>query len=332
MPDSNDRDRTRQAHSLGPQGTIAGVAGPDVADTTSSARLRAAVDGELERLLGGRIAGGLYLVATPIGNLGDITLRALAILHGADVVYCEDTRVSQILFSRYGMQRRLSSYHEHSDAQVREHILSQLENGQSVALISDAGTPGISDPGFKLVRAASLAGHTIVPIPGPSALLAAVAISGLPIDRFMFVGFLSAKSGQREGQLKDLAPIRSTLVVYESPHRLAATLADMTRVLGNRQAIVGRELTKRFEEIVRGTLDNLAGWSGAAKVRGEIVIAVGPPIETPDDITDDVIAARLAEALTSAAPSLAAKQVAEALGVPKARVYDIGLRSKRGDS
>lgn len=298
-----------------------------------NARLKQAVAGALDDLLAARIEPALYLIATPIGNLGDVTLRALALIARLDEVYCEDTRVSQKLTSRFGIGRHLKSYHEHSDAEDRAAILEALADGRSVGLISDAGTPGISDPGFKLVRDAAAGGHTVVPVPGPSALVAAVTASGMPTDRFLFAGFLAPKTSQRRQQLAALRGIQCTLVFYESPHRVAAALDDMVEVLGSeRNCAVGRELTKKFEEIVRGTLADIAAWSKAAAVRGEVALVVGGAEPHATDVSDDIIAARLAEELAAASPSQAAKRVAMALGVDRARVYAVGLKSKRGHS
>jgi 16S rRNA (cytidine1402-2'-O)-methyltransferase len=301
--------------------------------TEDNLRLKKAVAGTLDDLLATRIEPALYLIATPIGNLGDVTLRALALISRLDEVYCEDTRVSQKLTSRFGIGRRLKSYHEHSDADDRAAILEALADGRSVGLISDAGTPGISDPGFKLVRDAAAADYTVVPVPGPSALVAAVTASGMPTDRFLFAGFLAPKTTQRRQQLVALRGLECTLVFYESPHRLAATLDDMVEVLGaERSCAVGRELTKKFEEIVRGPLADITAWSKAATVRGEVALVVAGAEPHPSDISDDLIAARLAEELAAASPSQAAKRVAVALGVDRARVYAVGLKSKRGRS
>lgn len=293
---------------------------------------RAAVAREFERLLGQRLQAGLYLVATPIGHLGDMTLRALAVLINADHVYCEDTRVSQKLLARFAIDRRMATYHEHNGEKVRPEILQALSDGRAVALISDAGTPAISDPGFKLVRAASAAGHLVVAIPGATAAIAALSASGLATDRFVYVGFLAPKTTARRQQLADLAGLAMTTVFYESPHRLAATLKDMAEVLGERPAVVARELTKKYEEIKRGTLGELAGWAQDVAPRGEVTIVVGAG-DTSDVgvVDDDEIARRLQQALETASPAQAAKQVADALGVAKARVYDIGLKLKRGE-
>ncbi len=232
---------------------------------------------------------GLYLVATPIGNLGDITLRALETLAGADVIACEDTRVSRILLDRYGIKTRPYAYHEHNEKEVGERLLQALEAKKSVAMISDAGTPCVSDPGYRLSRLAIEAGHRVIPIPGASAPLAALVGSGLPSDAFFFAGFLPAKNHGRRERLAELKSIPATLIFFESPHRIGATLVAAADVLGEtRQGVVCRELTKRFEEFLRGTLSELAAiLSARASVKGEIVLLVAPPqAQTPPDETE----------------------------------------------
>ncbi|HXZ67737.1 MAG TPA: 16S rRNA (cytidine(1402)-2'-O)-methyltransferase, partial [Alphaproteobacteria bacterium] len=203
-------------------------------------------------------APGLHIVATPIGNLADITLRALATLAHADIVYCEDTRHSRKLFERFGLRPRLASYHEHNAEEKRAEVLDALKDGKTVALISDAGTPLISDPGFKLVREAVAAGHAVTTEPGPSAAIAALTLAGLPTDRFLFLGFLSPKSAARREQILRVKEVRASLVIYESPQRVAATLSDLAACLGPRPAAIARELTKLHEEVKRGTLTELA--------------------------------------------------------------------------
>ncbi|HRP09636.1 MAG TPA: 16S rRNA (cytidine(1402)-2'-O)-methyltransferase [Terricaulis sp.] len=270
---------------------------------------------------------GLYVVATPIGNLRDITLRALDILGGVDRVYAEDTRVARKLLDAYGLKPRLSAYHDHSDAAAREDILAALGAGQSVALISDAGTPLISDPGFKLTRAVIAAGHRVYPIPGASALLAGLVASGLPSDRFLFAGFLPAKTHARREALQALAPIDATLVFYESGPRLAESLADMHAVLGDRAAAMARELTKLFEETRRDTLSGLAAhYAEAGAPKGEIVLIVGPPPQA--EVSQEALDAFLADALARGGVKDAAQAATDQLGVSRKRAYARALELK----
>ncbi|MEQ1618382.1 MAG: 16S rRNA (cytidine(1402)-2'-O)-methyltransferase [Terricaulis sp.] len=271
---------------------------------------------------------GLYVVATPIGNLRDISLRALDILGGASRLYAEDTRVARKLLDAYGLKPRLGAYHDHSDESARREILEALAGGESVALISDAGTPLISDPGFKLVRAAIEAGFKVFPIPGASAALAGLVVSGMATDRFMFLGFLPAKQAGRRAALEEAADIDATLVVYESGPRLADSLADMADILGNRPAAVARELTKLFEETRRDTLAALAAhYSEAGPPKGEIVVVIGPPLRT--EVSDDALDAFLAGHLAGGV-RVAASEAARALGVSRKRAYAraLALRDK----
>lgn len=272
---------------------------------------------------------GLYVVATPIGNLRDITLRALDILGAANRVYAEDTRVARKLLDAYGLKPRLGAYHEHNGETARAEILAALGAGESVALISDAGTPLISDPGFKLARAAIEAGHRVFPIPGASALLAGLVVSGLPSDRFVFAGFLPAKQTGRRAALAELAETDATLVLYESGPRLAESLADMADVLGPRPAAVARELTKLFEETRRAPLDELAAhYAQAGAPRGEIVVIVGPPLaagEVSEAALDSFLTGVLARGVKEAA-----SEAARALGVPRKRAYARALALKDG--
>ncbi|RWD03093.1 MAG: 16S rRNA (cytidine(1402)-2'-O)-methyltransferase [Mesorhizobium sp.] len=253
----------------------------------------------------------LYLVATPIGNLADITLRALETLAAADIVACEDTRVSRVLLERYGIRRRATAYHEHNAGEAGPKLIAALEAGQSVALISDAGTPLISDPGYRLVGEALDHGIRVVPIPGPSAALAALTASGLPSDAFLFAGFLPVKTGQRLTRLEALKSVPATLIFFESPRRLAETLAAMAEALGGtRRAAIGRELTKAFEEMRTGTLRDLADHYAVADTpKGEIVICVGPAeakADEPEDI-DRLLLSLAAEMPASKAAAEAAK-------------------------
>jgi 16S rRNA (cytidine1402-2'-O)-methyltransferase len=263
----------------------------------------------------------LYLVATPIGNLGDITLRALETLAAADIVACEDTRVSRVLLERYGIRRRTTAYHEHNAAEAGPKLIAALEAGRSVALISDAGTPLISDPGYRLVEEMLQRGLRVVPVPGASAALAALTASGLPSDTFLFAGFLPVKAGQRTKRLEELDSAPATLIFFESPRRLAATLATMAKVLDDdRQAAIGRELTKTFEEMRIGTLAELAAhYADAATPKGEIVICVGPPKPRQQDGGDiDALLFSLAAEMPT---SKAAAEAAKMTGRPKQDLY-----------
>jgi 16S rRNA (cytidine1402-2'-O)-methyltransferase len=295
-------------------------------DAASPAR-RAAF--EIDRQLGLALAPGLYLVATPIGHLADITLRALAILARADSIYCEDTRHSRTLIAHYGIRAGLHPYHEHNAEAQRPRVLKELSEQRVVALISDAGTPLISDPGFKLVREAAAAGHAIIAVPGPSASLAAISVSGLPTDAFFFAGFLPAKEGARKSRIAELAAVPGTLIVFEAPTRTAATLADLAEGLGNREAALARELTKLHEQVRRGRLNELARDCAGDAPKGEVVIVVAPPEE--NDATDAAIEASLAPALESLSIRDAAKLVSDRLKVQKGRVYDIALAMMRRD-
>jgi 16S rRNA (cytidine1402-2'-O)-methyltransferase len=265
------------------------------------------------------LAPGLYLVATPIGNLRDITLRALDVLGGSDLVLAEDTRVSGKLLAAHGLTARLRRYDEHAAAQARPAILAALAGGARVALISDAGTPLVSDPGYRLVREAVAQGSAVFPVPGASASLAALAVAGLPTDRFLFAGFPPPKSAARRAFLTELAPIRATLIFFEGGPRLSASLGDMAAVFGPREAAVARELTKLHETVVRGTLDALAADPRFVSPKGEIVVVVGPGAAraaSPEEAD-----AALLDALSRAGPAEAASEVARALGLPRRDLY-----------
>lgn len=274
----------------------------------------------------------LYLVATPIGNLGDITLRALETLAAADVLACEDTRVTRVLLDRYGIRQRPVAYHEHNAAEAGPKLIAALEAGRSVALVSDAGTPLVSDPGYRLVEEAVALGIRVVPIPGASAVLATLTASGLPSDTFLFAGFLSVKDGQRRSRLEELKPVGATLIFFESPRRLADSLAAMAETLGGeRQAAIGRELTKAFEEIRRGTLGELAThYAQADTPRGEVVIAVGPPLEEPAEAQDiDKLLLSLAAEMPA---SKAAAEAARMTGGRKPDLYRRLLELRNPDA
>ena len=291
--------------------------------------LAGCVTDALGDLLAEPLAAGLYLVATPIGNLGDITLRALSVLARADVIYCEDTRHSAKLLQHYAIAAKTRPFHEHNEDREIDRAIRDLEAGKRIAVISDAGTPLLSDPGFRLVRAAAAAGIAIVSVPGPSAALTALTASGLPTDAFFFAGFLPPKQAARRARLAELSRIPGSLVIFEAPHRVAEALADMADVLGNRAAVIARELTKLHEEIARGDLSTLAAATAGETLKGEIVLVVGPGQAQP--VSDEKINARLAEALNDMSLKDAAKALADELGVPKARIYALGIKAKDRD-
>ena len=269
------------------------------------------------------IPAGLYVVATPIGNLGDISLRALQILAAADAVLAEDTRVTRTLLAHYGITTPLVSYHEHSNEAVRERMIHRIREGQALALVSDAGTPLVSDPGYRLVEAAIAEGLPVIPLPGASAALAALVVSGLPTDRFFFEGFLPARSAARKTRLAELADIPGTLVLYEAPHRLAESLADAAAVLGPRAATVARELTKLYETVRRGTLAELAAaYAEEPQPKGEIVLLIAPATaETREAETRATMDDKLREAMKQHSVKDAAALVAGETGLPKRDVY-----------
>ncbi len=266
-----------------------------------------------------KLEPGLYIVATPIGNLGDLSPRAAAILTSADLIAVEDSRVTAKLLQHIGIKRPMQPYHDHNADKVRPGLIARMAS-EAIALVSDAGTPLISDPGYKLVRDARAAGHMIVTIPGPSAVIAALTLSGLPTDRFLFAGFLPAKTKARLDSLQEFATLRATLVFYESGPRLSSMLADVAAALGNRDAAVAREITKTFEECVTGSLRDLAARYADAPPKGEIVVIVGPPGEAPPASAAEVDAA-LQLALQSASPAQAAGAVARALGADRKALY-----------
>jgi 16S rRNA (cytidine1402-2'-O)-methyltransferase len=268
--------------------------------------------------------GGLYIVATPIGNLRDITLRALDVLAATDLIACEDTRITCRLLDHYGITTPLAPYHEHNAAAARPKLLTRLAEGASLALVSDAGTPLISDPGFKLVRAAREAGHRVTALPGPSAALAALSSCGLPTDRFFFAGFLPAKSLQRRARIAELKRLPATLVLYEGGSRIAACLADLAAELGPRAAALCRELTKLHEEVRRGDLNELAAhYAGDAETRGEFVIVVAPPDERLAESID--IDTLLRDALGRLSVKEAVAEIAAVTGQPRREVYQRAL-------
>ncbi|AQR75286.1 16S rRNA (cytidine(1402)-2'-O)-methyltransferase [Sphingomonas sp. LM7] len=265
------------------------------------------------------LAPGLYIVATPIGNLGDLSPRAAQILMKADVVAVEDSRVTAGLFRHLGTKGRMLPYHDHNADAVRPGLIARMAS-EAVALVSDAGTPLISDPGFKLVRDARAAGHIVTTIPGPCAAIAALTLAGLPTDRFLFLGFLPSKQQARAEAIAEIAAIRATLVLYESGPRLSGCLAALAEELGDREAAVAREITKRFEECVTGTLSELAARYADAPPKGEMVVVVAPPGEAAPASEADADAA-LAEALTRLPPAKAAGEVAKKLGLDRKALY-----------
>ncbi len=262
---------------------------------------------------------GLYIVATPIGNLGDLSPRAASILREADVIAVEDSRVTAKLLNHIGVKRPMQPYHDHNADRVRPGLIERMGH-EAVALVSDAGTPLISDPGYKLVRDARAAGRHIVTIPGPSAVVAALTLAGLPTDRFLFVGFLPSKAKAKATQIDEFKTLRATLVFYESGPRLADTLSALAAGLGDRDAAVAREITKAYEECVTGALSELAARYEDSPPKGEIVIIVGPPGE-PEAASGDDIESALVDALKTASPAKAAGEVSRRLGADRKALY-----------
>jgi 16S rRNA (cytidine1402-2'-O)-methyltransferase len=287
--------------------------------------LKDAVEAVLAQEVSAPLAPGLYLVSTPIGNLADITLRALAVLARADHVYCEDTRHTRKLTGRYNLSARLSAYHDHNAARERPKILKMLADGGSVALVSDAGTPLVSDPGYKLVREAAAQGSAVFSIPGPSAVLAGLASSGLPTDSFFFAGFLPPREAASARRLDELAQIPATLVLFETAARLDRTLAVLGEKFPGRDLVIARELTKRFEEIIRVTLPVSGLPEGPWK--GEFVLLLGPPVEEMAD--DERVAEAIHEALKTETLRDAVENVRRTLRVPRKQVYELALQYQR---
>jgi 16S rRNA (cytidine1402-2'-O)-methyltransferase len=275
---------------------------------------------------------GLHLVATPIGNLRDITLRALEVLAAAELIACEDTRVTRKLLDHYGIATPLTPYHDHNAGAARPKLLARLAAGAAVALVSDAGTPLISDPGFKLAREAREAGHAVTALPGPSAVLAALAVCGLPTDRFCFEGFLPVKPGQRRARIAELARIPATLVLFETGPRIAAALADLAAGLGPREAAVCRELTKLHEEVRRGDLETLAcAYAAANPPRGEIVVVIALP-EAKEETDAPDLDAMLRQALGRLSVKEAVSEIAAVTGRPRREIYQRALAlTQEGD-
>ncbi|MDR9393609.1 MAG: 16S rRNA (cytidine(1402)-2'-O)-methyltransferase [Roseovarius sp.] len=277
------------------------------------------------------LAAGLYLIATPIGSARDITLRALDILSAADVIAAEDTRSLRKLMDIHGIalqDRPLIAYHDHNGARVRPRLLAALDAGKSVVYAAEAGTPMVADPGFDLAREAVAAGYALTAAPGPSAVITALTLSGLPTDSFFFAGFLPSASGKRKTALGDLAAVPGTLVFYESPRRLSAMLMDAAAVLGGtRRAAVCRELTKKFEEVLHGSLDELAALCGERTLKGEIVVLVDRGAS--ENVSDSDVASRLSEVLPDHSVRDAADIVAGELGVKRRQVYQRALEMTR---
>ena len=269
------------------------------------------------------------MVATPIGNMRDVTLRALDVLNGVDLIACEDTRITSRLLQRYGITTPMVAHHEHNATQIRPQLLAALEKGEKVALVSDAGTPLISDPGYRLVREAAEQGHRVIPVPGASATLAALSVAGLPTDRFLFVGFLPEKQGAREKTLQGLAGEQATLVLYEAARRLPAALKDMAAALPGREVVVAREITKRFEEFIRGDIQTVCDhYQRAGPPKGEVVVLLGPP---PAEVAE---AADLDAAILAIVDDVGVKHTAAAIaaltGRPRKEVYNRALALTKG--
>ena len=275
-------------------------------------------------------AGGLYLVATPIGNLGDITLRALETLAGVDLIACEDTRITRRLTERYGITGQLKPYHEHNAASARPKILEKLAQGGSIALVSDAGTPLISDPGFKLVREACAAGFSVVALPGPSSVLTALSVAALPTDRFFFEGFLPPKQTARRARLTELSQLDATLVLFESGNRVQETLADLAGIMGAREAAICREMTKMHEEVTRASLTELAQSAATLETRGEFVLVIGPRPDGSHVMTIDEVDDLLRDRLLRDSVKDAVAHAVEVSGRPRREIYARALELAKG--
>ncbi|MBR0779249.1 16S rRNA (cytidine(1402)-2'-O)-methyltransferase [Bradyrhizobium diazoefficiens] len=289
---------------------------------------------DAHRLAAPKPAPGLYLVATPIGNLGDITLRALETLAGVEFIACEDTRITRRLTERYAIAAQLKPYHEHNAEAARPKILEALAQGGAVALVSDAGTPLISDPGFKLVREVCAAGHSVYALPGPSSVLAALSVAALPTDRFFFEGFLPAKSAARRSRLAELARIDATLVMFESGNRVQDTLAELAEIMGTREAAICRELTKLHEEVSRAPLAELAREADTLETRGEFVLVIAPPAADAEVMTSDALDDLLRAQLANHSVKDAVAHAVALSGRPRREVYARALelaKQVRGD-
>jgi len=277
------------------------------------------------------LAPGLHVVATPIGNMGDITIRALATLAAAETVLCEDTRTSGKLMERFSIKTRLSPYHEHNAQKVRPEILARLQQGATIALISDAGMPLVSDPGYRLVKEAAELGIAVTAAPGPSAVLTGLALSGLPTDRFLFAGFVPQKQGERKRLFGDFAKLKATLIFFESPHRIVETLHDLAAALPGRSVAVTRELTKLHEEVLRGPASEIAAQLAARpSVKGEITLLVGPPQEE-EAVSEEMLEEAITQALAAMPASKAASEVARRFDLNRQDVYQRILARKDRD-
>jgi len=320
-----DYGHTVNSHETGltqEKQALSGSVGP------MTAKLTQAVAAALEQEAAAPLSQGLYLVATPIGNLADITLRALSVLSRADCIYCEDTRHTQKLLNRYDIAARLSAYHDHNAARERPKILQRLRQGGSAALVSDAGTPLISDPGYKLVSEAAAEELPVISIPGPSAVLAGLAASGLPTDSYFFAGFLPPKQVAAKKRLQDLATVPATIILFETAARLDTTLNALGELFAGRQLVIARELTKRFEELLRVTLpaNDLPGrdW------KGEFVLLLSPPVD--EAATEETIIEALNAAMRHASLRDAVDDVKRTLRAPRKQVYDLALRLQKNGS
>src|SRR2546421_7362561 len=275
---------------------------------------------------------GLYLVATPIGNLGDITLRALETLAGVDIIACEDTRITRRLTEHYAISAELKPYHEHNAAMARPKILEKLAQGASIALVSDAGTPLISDPGFKLVREVCAAGHAVIAVPGASSVLTALSVAALPTDRFFFEGFLPAKEVARRTRLTELARIDATLVMFESGNRVQDTLADLSDIMGGRDGAVCREMTKLHEDIRRAPLAELARSAGTLETRGEFVLVIGPLPKDAQVMAEQELDELLRSQLLQGSVKDAVAHAVELSGRPRREIYARALELAKGST
>ena len=323
----------RNEHSTDSKATSSDPVSPDPDDTPTDINdLSPALDTLDDSIgVGKKPTPGLYIVSTPIGHARDISLRALDVLRHADIVACEDTRVTSKLMNRYGLKVNLKPYHDHNARFARPYLIERLQQGQIVALVSDAGTPLISDPGYKLVCDCYDLDLKVTAIPGASSVMTALVLSGLPTDRFLFEGFMPNKTKARRTILSELTSVKGSLVFLESAKRLAASLTDMSEVLGERQAAVTRELTKLFEEVRRGSLAELAQhYIQAGAPKGEVTIVVGPPVIT--EVSEDDLKDIVAEALENASVRDAVKQVVEATGLAKKKVYALALALSKNDT